>query len=126
MGQSDSTTKFICAATFFPVRRWLDVFHFLRASSGVQKQLKGTSGLDRYGLKTNFIRKRYWTFSVWEDQASLDAFLLAEPHATAMKRMSQWVAPGDSAFVTWGSNDDSINWQEGLDRLGSSSAHGSD
>ena len=123
MNQAGSSTEFICAATFFPVRRWIDVIHFLRMSSGVQKQLKETSGLVRYGLRANVIRKRYWTFSVWADRASLDAFLQAEPHATAIRRMRQWVVPGDSAFVTWKSTDDSINWKEGLDRLRSSSSH---
>ena len=124
MDQSSSTSEFVCAATFFPVRRWLDVIRFLRASFGVQRQLKETSGLVRYGLRTDFIRKRYWTFSVWTDQTSLDAFLQAEPHAAAMRRMHQWVVPGDSAFVTWNSADDSINCEEGLDRLRSSLAHG--
>ncbi len=123
MEQADSSTEFICAATFLWVRRWRDVIPFLRMSSGVQRQLKETSGLVRYGLRANFLRKRYWTFSVWEDRASLDAFLLAEPHATAMRRMRQWVVPGNSTVVTWDSTADSINWEEGLDRLSSSSAH---
>ncbi len=123
MDQRGSTTEFICGATFLRVRRWRDVIFFLRMSSGVQKQLKGTSGLVRYGLRANFLRKRYWTYSVWADRASVDAFLRAEPHRTAMRRLSQWIAPGDAAFVTWESTDDSINWKEGLDRLNSSS-HG--
>ena len=123
MDQPSSTSELVCAATFFPVRRWIDVIRFLRASFGVQRQLKQTSGLVRFGLRTNFIRKRYWTFSVWTDQASLDAFLRAEPHRTAMTRLSQWITPGDAAFVTWESTDDSINWQEGCDRLESSSSH---
>ena len=124
MDQSGSTTKFICGATFLWVRRWRDVIPFLRMSSGVQTQLKGTSGLVRFGLRARFIRKRYWTYSVWTNRASLDAFLRAEPHRTAMRRLSQWIRPGDAAFVTWESTDDSINWKEGLDRLRSSSSHG--
>ena len=124
MDQAGSTTEFICGATFLWVRRWRDVIPFLRTSSGVQKQLKESSGLVRYGLRTRFLRKRYWTYSVWEDQASLDAFLRAEPHATAMKKLSRWVRPGDAAFVTWESSDDSINWEEGLDRLSNSPSHG--
>jgi hypothetical protein len=124
MNKSSSTSEFVCAATFFPVRRWIDVFRFLRASFGVQRQLKRTPGLVRYGLRTNFIRKRYWTFSVWKDRASLDAFIQAEPHASAMMKMHQWVVPGDSAFVTWDSADYSINWEGGLERLRRSIAHG--
>ena len=121
--QAGSTTEVICAATFLWVRRWRDVIPFLRMSSGVQRQLKETSGLVKFGLRARFIRKRYWTYSVWTDQASLDAFLRAEPHRTAMRRLSQWITPGDAAFVTWESTDDSINWQEGFDRLESSSSH---
>ncbi len=122
--QAGSATKFICVATFFPARRWLDVIPFLRMSSRVQKQLKGTSGLVRFGLRTSFVRKRYWTYSVWTDRASLDAFLRTDPHVTAMRRLSQWINPGDAAFVTWESTDDSINWEEGLGRLRNPSSHG--
>ena len=121
MGQPGSTTEFVCAATFFPLRRWRHVIPFLRMSSRVQRQLKGTSGLVRYGLRTSFVRKRYWTYSVWADRDSVDAFLRSEPHATAMKKLHQWVIPGESGFVSWDSSDDSINWKEGLDRLRNSS-----
>ncbi len=117
MDQADSTTEFVCCSTFFPVRRWRHVIPFLRMSSRVQKQLSGTSGLVRFGLKTSVIRKRYWTYSVWADRASIDAFMQIEPHATAMTKLNQWVDPGKFAFVSWGSSDDSINWKEGLDRL---------
>ena len=124
MGQVDSNTVFVCAATFFPLQKWRDVIPFLRMSSRVQRQLKGTPGLVRFGLRTSVIRKRYWTYSVWVDRASIDAFLHAEPHVTAMSRLDKWVIPGESAFVSWASTDDSINWEEGLDRLGNPSSHG--
>jgi hypothetical protein len=120
--QADSSTKFVCCSTFFPVRRWRHVIPFLRMSSRVQKLLKETPGLVRYELRTSFVRKRYWTFSVWKDRASIDAFRKTEPHATAMTKLNEWVIPGKSAFVSWGSNDDSVNWKEGLDRLRVNSA----
>ena len=117
MDQADSNSDFVCCATFFPVQRWQHVIPFLRMSSRVQKQLDGTPGLVRFGLKTSVVRKRYWTYSVWTDRASLEAFRQAEPHATAMTKLNQWVEPGKSGFVSWDSNDDSINWEEGFDRL---------
>ena len=120
MDQADSTNEFICAATFFPLRRWRDVIPFIRMSSRVKKQLKETSGLVRFGTRTSVIRNRYWTYSVWLDRASIDAFLQSEPHATAMTKLDQWVIPGESAFVSWASTDGSINWKEGFDRLSSS------
>lgn len=102
MDQAGSTTGFICGATFLWVRRWRDVIPFLRMSSGVQRQLKETPGLVRYALRARFLRKRYWTYSVWTDRASLDAFLQAEPHRTAMSRLSQWVVPGGRGLCDLG------------------------
>ena len=117
MDQANSNSDFVCCATFFPVQRWRHVIPFLRMSSRVQKQLSGTPGLVRFGLKTSFIRKRYWTYSVWADRSSMEAFMKVEPHATAMTKLNRWVELGKSGFVSWDSTDDSINWNEGFDRL---------
>jgi hypothetical protein len=85
-------------------------------SSRVEKQLKATQGLVRYGLRANFFRKRFWTFSVWADRDSVNAFVAGEPHATAVGRMSEWAGEG-TAFVEWNSHDGVINWKDALERL---------
>jgi heme-degrading monooxygenase HmoA len=33
-----------------------------------------------YGLQAQLMAKTLWTLSVWEDQASLDAFARSDPH----------------------------------------------
>lgn len=116
VNRADSRDEFLCIATFLPMRRWQDVIPFLRMSSRVEKQLKATQGLVRYGLRANFFRKRFWTFSVWADRYSVNAFVAGEPHATAVGRMSEWAGEG-AAFVEWHSSDGSIQWNEALERL---------
>ncbi len=96
VNQVDSATKFLCVATFFTVGKWRHVIPFLRMSSRVQKQLKESPGLVRYGLRmdlTNLLRKQYISVSVWTDRSSMHAFVRSEPHAEAVTRAAA-PAPG--------------------------------
>ncbi len=116
VGQVDSDDELLCIATFLPVQGWLDVFPFLRMTSRVEKQMREAHGLVRYGLRTNLFRKYFWTFSVWKDRASVNIFVAAEPHATAMWRFQKWAGTG-AAFAEWNSTDGFINWNEAIRRL---------
>ena len=82
----------------------------------VEKQLKETRGLIRYGLRTNLLRKHFWTFTVWTDRTSVNAFVPRGPHASAVERFKGWAGEG-AAFVEWQSSDGAINWGEALERL---------
>jgi hypothetical protein len=113
---TDSSTEFLCIATFLPVRSWFDVIPFLRMSLHIQRQLKKTDGLVKYDLRANLLHKHFWTFSVWKDRTFTNAFVGAEPHATAVGKFQQWAGRG-AAFVEWNSSDDRIDWDEALRRL---------
>ena len=112
----DSSGESWCIATFLPLRRWRDVIPFLRMSARVEKQLKQTPGLVRYGLRADLLHKRFWTFSVWPDKGSVNALVKSEPHATAMRYMSDWAGEG-AAFVEWNSSNGSIKWKDAMERL---------
>ena len=119
----DTTTReFVCVSTFLPVRRWRDVIPFLRMSGRVEKQLKNTQGLIRYAVKGKLLRKHFWTFSVWENKESVEAFVRAEPHNSAVGKFHQWADAG-GAFVQWTSSDDSIRWDEAMERLKNSNSY---
>lgn len=82
----------------------------------VLKQIKQTKGVINYAVKADFPRKHFWTASVWKDQHSLKSFMIAEPHATAVKKFSEWSGDG-SAFVEWTDLSHSINWTYALKKL---------
>jgi hypothetical protein len=67
-------------------------------------------------LKVDFARKDFWTASIWENQDSLRSFMITEPHATAVKKFSEWSGDG-SAFVEGTDRSDSINWTDALKKL---------
>ena len=108
--------EFLCVATFLPVQRWRDVLPFLRMTSRVERQLAESEGLVRYGLRADPLRKRFWTFTVWQGRDAANAFVAAEPHATAVRRFRDWAGEG-AAFVEWESAEGSIDWGEALRRL---------
>lgn len=116
VGGAEPAGEFLCFATYLPVRRWRSVIPFLRMSSRVQRQLKKTQGLVRCGLRADFLRKRFWTFSVWANADSVNDFVAAEPHATAVEKFEAWAEPG-AAFVEWTSDHGSIDWDEADRRL---------
>jgi hypothetical protein len=116
VSQSVLNGELLCIATFLPVRRWIDIIPFLQMSHRVERQLKESPGLVRYGLRTDILRKQFWTTSVWKDRNSMSAFVSAHSHATAVRKFQQWAGEG-AAFVEWNSGYGRIDWNEVLKRL---------
>jgi len=85
-------------------------------SGRVERQLRKTEGVVRYGLRTDLPHKRFWTFSVWKNPQAIGAFVAAEPHATAVKKFGEWAGEG-AAFVDWIGADGKIDWAEASHRL---------
>ncbi|MDQ3903181.1 MAG: DUF3291 domain-containing protein [Thermoproteota archaeon] len=80
------------------------------------KQAKQSHGIVDYAVKADFPKKHFWTLSIWKDQNSMRQFVMAEPHATAMKKFEEWAEEG-SAFADWTSPSSSIDWEEAMKRL---------
>ncbi len=116
ISHSDLNGQLLCIVTFLPIRRWIDIMAFLKMSYRVERQLKKSHGVVRYSLRTEINRMHFWTFSVWKDRASADAFVAAQPHATAVGKFQHWAGKG-TAFVEWYSSDGRIDWNEALQRL---------
>lgn len=109
-------TGLIHVATFLPLKSWVHVIPFLRMSSKVIKQAKGSKGAVNYAVKADFAKRHFWTLSIWRDQDSLRRFVMEEPHATAVRNFGEWAGEG-AAFVEWISSGDSIDWPEAMEHL---------
>ena len=112
----ENSREFLCIATFLPVLRWRYVVPFLRLSVQIENQLRKSPGIVRYGLKTNVPQKHFWTLSVWDSRASVNAFVAAQPHATAVGQFERWAGEG-AAFVEWEASSSDFAWAEVFDKL---------
>jgi heme-degrading monooxygenase HmoA len=78
---------YIAMASRLPLRRYRSIPGFLRDTMAIRRQLASTSGLVGYALNAELTRKRFWTFSVWEDRESLNSFAATDPHRRIIRRL---------------------------------------
>jgi heme-degrading monooxygenase HmoA len=83
----DPNRDYVAMASRLPLNHYRSIPGFLRDTLAIRRQLAGTSGLVGYGLNAELTRKRFFTFSVWQDQESLDAFAAADPHRRIIRRL---------------------------------------
>jgi len=101
---------YLVLLTYLPIRRLLRLPQFLRYVKAVQEQLDGTDGLVGWSMLARPFRSKYWTLSVWEDDAALQAFVHERPHVDTMGLITQdlsgfwtrrWTAAGRALPPRW-------------------------
>jgi hypothetical protein len=114
----DPAASYVVMYTRLPLQRYRWIPGFLRDAGRIRRQLATTPGLVGYALKANLLRRRFWTVSAWVDQASLQAFVAAQPHHGVTERLrgkmgatrfKQVPAPGDRLPPTWRDVADAVD-----------------
>lgn len=67
-------------------------------------------------LKAIFSRNIFGHFLFGKDHNSLKRFIMEDPHATAIRKFTEWAGEG-SAFVEWTSPNNTIDWREASKKL---------
>jgi hypothetical protein len=114
----DPHQRYVAMASRLPLKKYRYVPGFLRDSMRIRRQLAQTPGLVGYALNAELARKRFWTFSVWDSRASLDAFAAADPHRQIIRRLRPKMQttrfefleiPGSELPMTWDQMKDPVN-----------------
>lgn len=113
----DPDHDYIAMASRLPLRRHASIPRFLRDTLRIRRQLAATPGLVGYGLNAQLIHKTFWTFSVWRDQASLDAFAASDPHRQITARLAPHMDASRFAFFTIAGAEVPLAWDEVTARL---------
>ena len=69
-------------------------------------------GLVGYALDAELARKTFWTFSVWQDQASLDAFAASDPHRAIIARLRPLMGQTRFEFFQVTGSDLPMTWDQ--------------
>lgn len=91
--------EYLVMASHLPLGKIAATVRFLRGVWAVRRQLAGADGLVGYTLRAKPFARDYWTLSVWNDQASLRAFMRTPPHAQLMNSLKPLMGP--TKFVQW-------------------------
>jgi hypothetical protein len=89
----------IAFASRLPLRRYRDIPGFLRDTRTVRAQLREAPGLAGYSLRAQFLRKTFWTLSLWESAPDLALFAAGDRHRGIAAGLANRIkAP---LFVRW-------------------------
>jgi hypothetical protein len=106
----DPDREYVAMASRLPLKSHRSIPGFLNDTLRIRRQLAHTDGLVGYSLNAQLSRKTFWTFSVWADRASLDAFAATDPHHQIMQRLRPrmdetrfkfFAIPGSKLPMTW-------------------------
>jgi heme-degrading monooxygenase HmoA len=103
--------EYLVLLTFLPLSRLSKLPRFLSFVRKIRRQLDaGPEGLIGYSLLAKPLRSRYWTLSVWEDDAALGRFIQESPHREAMEELpkvlsgfhiTRWKSSGSAVPPDW-------------------------
>jgi hypothetical protein len=108
----DPQREYVVMASRLPLRSYRFIPGFLRDTLQIRRQLGQTPGLVGYTLNAGLARKTFWTFSVWEDQASLDKFAASDPHRRIIGRLRPRMNPTRFEFFSAPGSDLPLTWEQ--------------
>jgi hypothetical protein len=105
----------LVAITRLRVRSWRDVPGFLWRTLLSARQARSAAG----NLNVRLLRDAhlaFWTCTVWSDQPSMRAFMMAGAHRTTMPRLLEWC--DEASLVDWLQDSaEPPSWSEAHRRL---------
>lgn len=113
---ADPKREYLVLLSFLPLKRLWRVPLFLVQASRITRQLERSPGVIGYSLNARPFTGRFWTLSAWEDEAALQTFVAAPPHADAMRALIPHM--GQTRFVRWTAlgADLPVCWNDALRR----------
>jgi hypothetical protein len=89
---------------------------FFSSVGPMDEQLRKTSGLMGYSMLARPFKLRFWTLSVWENEASLTWFVRERPHSEVMTALEGKM--GQTRFIRWKITASQYppSWKEALER----------
>jgi quinol monooxygenase YgiN len=108
----DPSRKYVAMASRLPLRRSRSIPGFLRDAMAIRRQLARAHGMVGYALDAELGRKTFWTFSVWEDQPSLDAFAASDPHRAIIRRLRPLMGQTRFEFFQISGSDLPMTWDQ--------------
>ncbi len=111
----DRDRQYVAMASRLPLRAYHSIPGFLRDTLQIRRQLADAEGLVGYCLNAQLTRKTFWTFSVWVDRPSLQAFAATNPHRRIIKRLQPRMGTTRFEFFTVAGSHLPMTWDQMMD-----------
>jgi quinol monooxygenase YgiN len=107
---------YVALLSYLPLRSFWGLPRLLVYTARIRRQLRASSGLIGYSLRAQVAARRFWTLSAWEDEAALQAFVTAPPHAAVVQALAPHM--GATRFTRWivQAADLPLRWDDAVER----------
>jgi len=108
--KAEPDREYLALLSFLPLKSFWRLPAFALGTARVIKQLSTAQGLIAYSLLARPMTNNFWTLSVWEDGASLEAFIQHPPHVRLMTSLTphmrktkfvRWTVKGSELPLAW-------------------------
>ncbi len=76
------------------LRSFAKTYSFMSLSMRIYNYAREAPGYYAGGIRGQWWRKRFYSYTVWEDRESMLRFVHTAPHADAIARVLEYAAPG--------------------------------
>jgi hypothetical protein len=114
--RAEPERRYLCLLSYLPLASGRHLPGFSLHTIRIMAQLRISGGLIGYSLHAQLMARRFWTLSVWEDEASLRDFVRAQPHARTMTALVPHM--GKTRFIRWmiTGSELPLRWEDALRR----------
>jgi hypothetical protein len=118
LARAEPERLYVALLSYLPLKSGWRIPWFMLHSAPITSQLRRSRGLLGYSLHMELMARRFWTLSVWQDEASLHDFVHAQPHARTMTAVAPHM--GATRFVRWTIRGAEMppSWEDALKRWG--------
>jgi Domain of unknown function (DUF3291) len=100
----------VISVTRLRVRSWRFIPGFVFTTFRVGRQARQAEGNLAVKIFRD-ARNAFWTCTSWDSEASMRAFMLAEPHGPAMRKLLEWC--DEAALAHWTQEDEELpSWAD--------------
>jgi heme-degrading monooxygenase HmoA len=104
--------RYAVMASRLPLKAYRFTPGFLVDTWRIRRQLAEADGLVGYGLNAQLTAKTFWTYSVWADRESLEAFAAADPHRRITQGLRARMLETRFDFLTVLGTDIARTWDQ--------------
>ena len=109
--------EYLVVASYLSLTSALKLPEFLWYSLRVLRQLGTAKGLLGYSTQAALWRRKFWTLSVWQNEAMLREFVEQAAHGKSMKRFERHIHEAKAAQWQVAGRSLPPDWQDAKERL---------
>ena len=109
--------EYLALLSGLPLKSYRGFPRLVRFVVGTVRQMRRSPGAIGVTLRAGLVARTFWTLSAWQDEQTLQEFIVKQPHLEAMKEMQPYMNP--AYFLRWkvAGSELPLCWKDAMQRF---------